>query len=151
MSLENPTKEWVAPDIDQMLDLLAVMEEPGFVPYEWWTQPKDDLPENAISMSFPNYHPVVQRMTELLYRTSAYIDPYAPLPEDPTQEGVPFSVMGASFPTEYFATATLDQVRRYLVLLTRGERFCDGHIAGEFDGGRVVAALRRVRELRAGM
>ncbi len=61
---------------------------------------------------------------------------------------MPFDVMGLRFRPEYFETATLNQVRRYLMLCTRGERFCDGHVAGEFDSGALLAALRRLRVLR---
>jgi hypothetical protein len=87
----------------------------------------------------------------VLYDTTAYIDAYAPLPEDPTRDGIPFSVLGTSFRLEYFETATLNQVRRYLDLCTRGERFCDGHVAGELESGTILAALRRLRDLRSTM
>jgi|ERR1700682_1159539 len=100
---------------------------------------------------FPEYHPVINRFWKLIYETSAFIAPYDPLPEDPTPVGIPFRVMGVSFPLDYFSAATVDQVRRYLVLCTRGERFCDGHIGAEIDSGAFLAALRRLRELRASM
>jgi hypothetical protein len=99
-------------------------------------------------MPYPVYHEVVDRMWKLLYDTSAYIAPYAPLPEDPTPEGIPFSVMSAHFPRDYFESATLNQVRRYLVLCARGERFCDGHIASQFESGSILAALKRLSFLR---
>lgn len=151
MSMEQPTTQWSAGDIDRMLELLPIIESPGFVPFTW-----PELPERyengkrILQMPYPMYHEVVDRMWKLLYETTAYIDPYAPLPEDPTQDGIEFSVMGAHFPPEYFDSATLNQVRRYLVLCTRGERFCDGHIASQFESGSMLAALRRLKNLRGG-
>lgn len=150
MSLDCPTREWAVEDIDSILELLKVVESPDLVAFTW-----PDLPERVengvteLQMPYPVYHEVVDQLWKLLYETTAYIDPYAPLPEDPTQEGIPFSVLGAHFPPDYFETATLNQVRRYLVLCTRGERFCDGHIAGEFESGSFHAALRRLRRLRS--
>lgn len=149
MSLEKPTGEWLVADIDKMVELLPIIEAPEFQPHIWPDLP--DIIENGTrirQMPYPVYHEVVDRMWKLLYETSAYIDPYAPQPEDPNQDGVPFSVMGAHFPPEYFDTATLNQVRRYLVLCTRGERFCDGHIASQFESGSIQAALRRLRTFR---
>ena len=147
--MEAPTDEWLNTDIDMMLSLLPTIEAPDFQSQVWPNLP--DVVENGTrirQMPYPVYHEVVDRMWKLLYETSAYIDPYAPLPEDPTADGVPFSVMGAHFPAEYFETATLNQVRRYLVLCTRGERFCDGHIASQFESKSIQAALRRLRHLR---
>lgn len=150
MSIERPIEDWSRKDIHEMLELMSVIESPGFVPFTW-----PDLPElyengvRVLQMPCPLYHEVVNRLWKLLYETSAYIDPYAALPEDPTQEGIPFSVLGAHFPPEYFDSATLNQVRRYLVLCTRGARFCDGHIASQFESGALLAALRRLRSLRS--
>jgi type I restriction enzyme S subunit len=112
-----------------------------------------DLPEGGQSLHvpYPDYHPVVSQWFDLLYQTPFYIDPYAALPEDPTPDGVPFSVMGAHFPPEYFENATLDQVRRYMLLCTRGEKFCDGHIAGEFESGVIQAAFSRLEILEKSM
>lgn len=149
MSMELPTTSWKQEDIDQMLELLPIIQSPDFVPFTWPEQ-KERI-ENGVrvlQMPYPVYHEVVDRMWKLLYDTSAYIDPYAPLPEDPTAEGIPFSVMGAHFPPDYFESATLNQVRRYLVLCTRGERFCDGHIASQFESGSILAALKRLSFLK---
>ena len=151
MSMDKPAREWLPADIDKILDLLPIIDAPGFQSHVWPDLP--DIIENGtriMQMPYPTYHEVVDQIWKLLYETSAYIDPYAPLPEDPTQEGVPFSVMGAHFPPQYFEAATLNQVRRYLVLCTRGERFCDGHIASQFECGSLQAALHRLRQLREG-
>lgn len=126
------------------------METPGFKVYEWET-PVTTTKEKGRNVMFiggPTYHPLVHELLwGLACESSLYIDPYAVLAEDPSPEGAPFDVMKASFTTEYFATSTINQVRRYLVLCTRGERFCDGHIASQWDSGALPAPLRRFREL----
>ncbi len=149
MSLSNPTGEWLKQDIDKMLKLLAIIESPDFQSHIWPDLP--DAFENGTriaQMPYPVYHEVINQMWQLLYETTAYIDPYACLPEDSSLDGVSIGVMGAHFPPAYFESATLNQVRRYLVLCTRGERFCDGHIAKQFEIGSIHAALKRVRHLR---
>ena len=88
---------------------------------------------------------MVGQLHSLIVDTAALIDPYGQLLEDPTQDGIEFSGAGANLSPEYFETATVNQVRRYLVLLTRGERFCDGYIASQFDEGVLLAAFRRLR------
>ena len=98
-------------------------------------------------MPYPDYHPAVEEFRERYPAVAGHIHPYNALPEDHHPEGVEFNVLGTSFSCEYFANATFNQVCRYLMLLGRGERFCDGHIAGEFKSGKIVAALRRMAEL----
>lgn len=46
-----------------------------------------------------------------------------------------------------FAQATRDQIFRYFALCMRGEKFGDGYIANEFDEGRILAALCRLRDI----
>jgi hypothetical protein len=145
--MEQPTRPWRIEDIDKLLELLPIMESPDFVAATW----PQEVDTADLQMPYPTYHPVVDQMRTLLFSTSAYIDPYAPLPEDPTQEGVPFNVMGVDYPLAYFETATVDQLRRYLVRCYRSERFCDGYIDSQFKSGSIQSALRRLRELRANM
>lgn len=137
-------------DVEAVLKLKPIFDSLSIEQFQNWKgrAPKR-LPEGgeALAVPYPNYHPVVKQWWKLLYETPFYIDPYASLPEDPTQDGVPFSVMGAQFPPEYFENATLNQVRRYMLLCTRGERFCDGYIAGEFERGTIQAAFARLQEL----
>lgn len=137
-------------DIEAVLSLKPTFESLTVEEFQRWNgwEPMD-FPERdqALHVPYPEYHPVVSQWFDLLYQTPFYIDPYASLPEDPTPDGVPFSVMGAHFPKEYFVNATLDQVRRYMILCTRGEKFCDGHIAGEFERGVIQTAFRRLEDL----
>lgn len=137
-------------DIEAVLSLKPIFDSLSVEEFRSWNgwEPMD-LPEGgqALHVPYPNYHPVVNQWFDLLYKTPFYIDPYAALPEDPSPDGVTFSVTGAHFPPEYFENATLDQVRRYMLLCTRGEKFCDGHIAGEFERGVIQAAFNRLQQL----
>ena len=44
--------------------------------------------------------------------------------------------------------ATLSEVKTMLTYCVRGERFSDGHWAAMLESGRIVALLKRLRELR---
>lgn len=50
-------------------------------------------------------------------------------------------------PDRFFASADLDEVRQYMALCFRGERWCSGYIASEFERGVVQAAFVRLAEL----
>lgn len=135
--------------IDQLLKFLPIFEDPDFIPATWPERTYIDAEgKRVMNMPYPDYNPAVEEFRDQYPALSAGIHPYEALPEDETTEGIPFSVTGATFTEEYFAKATLDQIRRYLMLLGRGERFCDGHIDGEFRAGKVVMALRRLAVLR---
>lgn len=145
---ETP-QPWNPEGIDETLAYLAIFEDPSFVPFVW--EPMRPIIKDGKEiwpMPYPTYDKKVDNFWRTFAKTGGFIHPYNPLPEDPTQDGITFSVLGAHFPIEYFETATLNQVRRYLSLCTRGERFCDGHIAGQFENGCIVAALRRVAALK---
>lgn len=136
--------------IDAVLELLPTFEDPAFVPATWPDRSYvDQQGVRCQSMPYPDYHPAVEEFRRRYPAMAASVHPYHALPEDESPDDIPFNVLGTSFPIEYFETATLDQVRRYLMLLGRGERFCDGHIDGEFRSGKIVAAMRRVAVLRA--
>ena len=134
--------------IGRLLELLPTFEAPDFVPATWPERFRID--ENGVRhehVPYPDYAPAVEEFRRRAPGFIAGIHPYRALPEDASQDGIVFSVLGTSFPLEYFQTATVDQIRRYFVLLFRGERFCDGHIEGEFKAGKVTAALKRLKEL----
>ncbi len=143
---------WPVEGIDAVLAFLPVFEDPSFVPFTWPPLRKSVIDGVEVThLPYPEYHPKVDEFWRALAFFGGRVHPYNPLPEDPTQEPIPFSVLGAYFPIEYFQSATIDQVRRYFSLCTRGERFCDGYIASQFENGTLLAALRRLRELRDAM
>jgi hypothetical protein len=128
----HPTNDVHSHDAQALVALLAEMETPDFRFYE--RRAPTGLGGNFV------YGPAFTRLMKLLYRSSIYIDPHASLPGDPPDRRPLFSI-------DESRLANLDRVRRYLVLLTRGERFCDGTMALEWDNGNLLAALRRFREL----
>lgn len=136
--------------IDRVLELLPAFEDPTFVPAVW--PDRGIVDERGVrheQMPYPDYHPAVEEFRNRYPAMAGSVHPYHALPEDGHPGGVTFSPMGSTFPLEYFETATLDQIRRYFMLLGRGERFCDGHIDGEFRAGKIVAALRRIARIRS--
>ena len=135
-----------------MLELLQVMEAPGFQ-IATWPVHEPELRDGLVvhQMPYPEYDPVVDRFWELCYKSSCYIDPYAVLPEDPPGLEHEMDVVDVLRAPRDMEKATLNQIRRYFVLCTRGERFCDGYIQGQFEDGCLRAALLRLAALRAGM
>ncbi|MBC8064164.1 MAG: hypothetical protein H7Y17_04995 [Chlorobia bacterium] len=134
--------------IDRLLELLPTFEDPEFVPAVWPERFHIDAEGKRIEhVPYPDYHPAVEEFRNRYPALVAGIHPYDALPEDDTPDGVTFSVLGTTYDQAYFAKATIDQIRRYLMLLGRGERFCDGHIDGEFRAEKVVAALKRLAEM----
>lgn len=130
-----------------MLELLEAMDEPGFIGATFVSGTSSIRDGQVVhQMGYWSYHRVIDSMWELLYTSSAKIDAYGQLPEDEPQE-VGFDIFRIEQTNEFFMTASLDQVRRFLTLCTRGERFCDGHIAGMLESGMIKAALMRLREL----
>lgn len=135
-----------------MLALLETLEEEGFRGHT--LVGGEALTENgsqARTLPHRTYDSAIKMMWTLCYHSSALIDPYGVLPEDPpgTERGVCLTQVLDSF--EKMHQATLDQIRRYLILCTRCERFCDGYIARELDSGLLLGALQRLRELRTQM
>jgi hypothetical protein len=132
--------DWKPEDIDAMLAYLPRLEADGFVPCTWEIIPG--------SLPYPTYHPDLESMMRLVFGSSAAIDPYGSLPEDPP--GLDPHRIG-ELPREFYESASLDQIRRYLAQLVRAERFCDGSIESQFENGTLFTALRRVRDLRLQM
>ncbi|HVL37839.1 MAG TPA: DUF6508 domain-containing protein [Fimbriimonadaceae bacterium] len=136
MSDENSNWSWE--DIDALLTLLPVLEDPAFVPAQWQKSWKDS--EGVLHMGWPVYSETAERVFAL----APWVHPYDPLPED--EPGL--DVREVAHTPEYLSQASANQVLRYLALCRRLERFGDGHIESQFKRGRIVAALRRLRELR---
>lgn len=45
------------------------------------------------------------------------------------------------------STMSLEEIRTFLTHIARGERFCDGLLAGYVENGLLVKALERILEL----
>lgn len=150
MSFDEPAQEWPPEDIRRALEFLPVFESDEFraQPYQWHGgETREEDGKKIISMPWVKYHPQLERFWRLFYESSAYLDPYRPLPEDGWQEGEPFSVFDINMDQPYLERATLNQIRRYLTLLSRGERFSEGTIAAAIDSRLFLAALHRLKAL----
>lgn len=153
MSADHPTDKWSSEDIDRMPELLQVIEEPQCQLATWPDRTHVEADGTVVNQSpYPDYHPVVDEFIPFCCESSAFIDPYGLLPEDPPVrgEGEPVTPRILTSP-EDMRTATLNQIRRYFVILTRGEYWCDGYIAQQFEDGLLQAAVRRLRELRGAL
>jgi len=148
MSYQKPTKVWANKDIERVIEVLAVIEDPEFNVATW----QDHLAAKPDGIKvkqvpYPRYHPVVETLMRLSYNSSAYIDPYAVLPEDPAGSEPGIDLVQVVEKPQDLESATLDQIRRYLVLCTRGERFSDGYVARQFESGMMLAVRRRLIKL----
>ncbi len=148
MSERQPTGPWSQADIDRMLELLPILEDPSFTAATWPVlEPKIVDGVKVVQLPYPIYAPEIERLWELCYRTSCFTPPYEVLPEDPPGLELGTGTLEVLNSVRAMETATLAQLRRYFVLCTRSERFCDGYIAGQIESGIFVAALRRLRDL----
>ncbi len=152
MSSSRPTIHWNKRDIDRMLDLLPTLESPGFRIAEW---PDRTIQQHNGStvyyLPLPEYHPIIDQFYKLCENTSCYIKPYNALPEDPEGQESDSSVYQLYQSVADIVQASLNQIRRYFILCARGERFCDGCIAGQYKDGLLLAAFHRLKELREKM
>ena len=110
MSFNHPTKVWSKKDIDRMLEVMSVILAPGFE-FAVWPEPQSEIIDGrpVYKIAYPDYHPVVDKFWKLCYETTAYVQPYAALPEDPPET----DPTRGRFPpssTEDMESATLGQV-----------------------------------------
>jgi hypothetical protein len=52
---------------------------------------------------------------------------------------------------DLLASADAEMIRKLLTTHVRKDYFCEGHLAAMFENGHIVALLRRLKEIRAGM
>lgn len=137
-------------DIGAVLSLKPIFDSLSVEEFRRWNgwEPVD-LPEGgqALHVPYPNYHPVVREWTIAVFCTPFYIDPYRGNPIG--MAGTPTKFIGIGSPgrptvAEFFADADLDDVRQFMTLIIRVERFCDGNIAGEFESGAIQASFHRL-------
>lgn len=117
----------------------------GWEPYE--IQPGVE----ALHLPYPEYHPVVQEWNVAVYCTPFYIDPYRVVSgqgdRPPHSRFIGLGEPGHPSPEKSFADADLDEVRQYMAVALRGEHWCEGHIAAEFEHGVIQAAFQRLEHL----
>ena len=125
-----------------LVKLLPALEAEGFEPYKIMGGEKSMAEgQKTPHVPYPIYHPTLMKV----FKAVDDVDPYANLPED--REGVePIDLV---LREEDLRRETRDGVLRYLAICMRREKFGDGYIAGEFDDGRIFAAIYRLRDLEA--
>ena len=140
MSGEPLYLDWSLEDRRAAVAFLEVIEQPDFVNCTWTKlQSTDKDGKTYTSGGWPEYDPRVFEFLNLARNTPG-IDPYA---------GEPWEAFWArcwSEP-EPFKTASIGEIRRFLLLVKRRERFGDGTIDSAFKKGLIRAALIRLREL----
>jgi hypothetical protein len=142
-----------AADIEEVLRLKSVFDSLTVEQFRSWNgwEPWEIEPGvQVLHVPYPDYHPVVQEWNVAVYCTPFYIDPYrGTKPNEPIPHPRFLNIGDRGHPTpdEYFADADLDEVRQYMAVCLRGEHWCDGHIAGEFERGVIQAAFQRLEQV----
>ncbi len=138
-----------AADIEEVLRLKPVFDSLTVDQFQYWNgwEPMD-LPEGgkALHVPYPEYHPVVRQWIIAVQCSPFCIDAYVTTGESKER----FWLLGAPgrpTPREFFSEVDLDEVRRFMVLSQRGERFCNGNMASDFERGVIQAAFHGLEEL----
>jgi len=132
--------DWDLEDRRKAVSFLPLFESPAFKPCEWVTPEPREVDGTVVhSLGWPEYDPRVYEFLGLAWNTAG-IDPYEGEPWEP------FWVKHCVDPGS-FAEASVGDIRRYLLLLKRRERFGDGSIEAGFKNGTIVSSLRRLKEL----
>lgn len=105
----------------------------------------------ALHMPYTTYHDAIAQWISAVYSTRFYQNPYRYVPG--LEHGVPpprflkIGDRGKPTPEQFFQDANLDEVRQYMAVCLRGEKWSTGHIANEFKRGVIQAAFKRLEEL----
>jgi hypothetical protein len=132
--------DWNVEDRRRAVAFLAVIDDPAFVPCTWTVPaPVEKNGKLVHSLGYPTYDPRVYELLGVAWSTKG-IDPYV---------GEPWEPFWGRFCIDpgAFADATIGDIRRYLLLLTRRERFGDGSIDAAFKSRCIHAALARLAQL----
>jgi hypothetical protein len=140
-------------DIDRILALKSTFDSLSLDEFRAW-QGGDTIQLEggceAVHVPWPSYHPVVQEWIEAVWDTPFCIDPYHGIKDgEPIPDPKFLNIGEADYPSpaEFFETASLATVRQYMAVCIRGEKWCDGHIAAEFERGVIQAAFARLENL----
>lgn len=136
-------------DIEEVLSLKRIFDSLSVDQFQYWNgwEPMD-LPEGGqvLHVPYPKYHPVVRQWIVAVQCSPFCIEAYFTHGEASEKFWV-LGAPGGPSPREFFSQVDLDDVRRFMVLCQRGERFCDGNMAGAFKCGAIQAAFGRLEEL----
>jgi hypothetical protein len=140
-------------DILRVLRFKSIFDSLTIEQFRSWNAlepPKGESGVKVHQVPYPSYHSAVWEWNEAVYETKFYINPYR---GENSGEPIPhprflnIGARGHTTPEEFFAKADLDEVRQYMAICLRGEKWCDGHIAGDFERGVIQAAFQRLEQL----
>lgn len=122
--------------MDALLEFLPIFEAAGFKPVKSWVH--GELRPGVHVMPYPVYREEVEA-----FMAAASQEAWADFryTKKPANDWIRDS--------SFIARASLEQIKTMLTYVVRGERFCDGHVSGLIEKGRVQGILRRLGELRA--
>jgi hypothetical protein len=132
--------DWDPEERKRAIAYWDVFADPAFVPCRW------EVPEPRVvdgktihSLGWPEYDPRVEEFLAIAWNTPG-IDPYV---------GEAWDTFWANCWTHPapFESASVGDIRRFLMLVKRRERFGDGTIESAFKKGLILAALQRLRAL----
>ncbi len=124
--------------IDALTPFLDTFTQPGYRPY---------LPEAEMTMALPD-PPEVESFRNIYLEVCQDIEPGGALAGDPP--GLDPTELYMHFSnSEAMATASANQIRRYLLVTYRGDYHGFLATANKIASGVIPAALRRLQELRA--
>jgi hypothetical protein len=117
-------------DIETTLAFIPILSEPDFIFGEWRT-PEGQFPHYAFS---PEASRLIDALVKLIivFDWPAWSEEAPALMEDPAA----------------LAKADLLTLRKLITTHVRVERFNEGHLAGQFESGHLLAILYRLKELR---
>lgn len=138
-----------AADIEEVLRLKPVFDSltvDQFRSWNGWDPWEIEPGVQILHVPYPDYHPVVRQWIIAVQCSPFCIDAYVTTGES-KERFCGLGAPGRPTPREFFSEVDLDEVRRFMVLSQRGERFCDGNMAGDFERGVIQAAFGRLNEL----
>lgn len=119
----------------RLAGFVAVLESPGFVAA---TYVRPESEPGVWTMSYPRYHPEVDRLVAL-----AYEDGWVRGEFDWGAWGKTPEALALRDDPEALASATPDQLAKLIAVVVRQERFCEGTLAAAFEEGLVLGIVRR--------
>jgi hypothetical protein len=147
--LTQPTRE----DINRILALKPIFDSLTSDEFRSWKVTDRIQLEGGrefIQLPWPEYHPIFQEWSDMVWNTPFFIDPYHGIKSGdpiPDPKFLDIGKRNHSTIADFFANATLATIRQYMAVCIRGERWCEGHVAGEFERGVIQAAFNRLEQL----
>ncbi|MFM2309345.1 MAG: hypothetical protein RLY87_1466 [Chloroflexota bacterium] len=136
--MEDVTPPMTKSHIDALTPFLAIFSAPGYRPY---------LPVDKMTMQHPD-PPEVEAFRDAYLAVCTDVSPGAHLPEDPAGLDPTELYIHFSHP-DVMATASANQIRRFLLITYRGDYHGFLATANKIASGVIPAALRRLLEVRA--